>query len=154
MMIAAQDGIAPKFISKTNKFGAASNMLLLQAIVFSILCCAYLLFPDFNSAYGLLSDMTGELAIIVYILLFTAALRLRYSKRNLKRPFKLAGGNISLWLVAGTALITCIIVFALGFIPPAALHIKQTGIYESLLITIIVLTIASGIMIAGRAQNK
>ena len=154
MMIAAKDGIAPKFISKSNRFGAASNMLIMQAIVFSILCSAYIIFPKFNSAYALLSNMTGELSMLVYMLLFTAAIRLRYSRRNLKRPFKLAGGNTSLWLVAGTALIICILVFIIGFIPPAALHIQHIGIYESLLITIIALTLISGIIIATRAEKK
>ncbi|MEO1944487.1 MAG: amino acid permease, partial [Candidatus Thioglobus sp.] len=153
MMIAAKDGVAPKFISKSNRFGAAHNMLLLQAVIFTLLCGAFLLFKNFNSAYGLLSEMTGEISMLVYILLFTAAIRLRYSRANLTRPFQLAGGNASLWLVAGIATITCLCVFIIGFVPPAALQIKQTGLYESMLISVIALSVCSGLWITTRAKK-
>ena len=152
MMIAAQDGVAPAFISKPNRYGAASNMLLCQAVFFTILCLAYVLFPDFNSAYGLLSDMTGELSILVYVVLFSAAIRLRYVKKEVKRTFALPGGNVTMWIVSGLAVLTCLTVFVLGFIPPDSLKIVNVALYEVLLIGVIGGVVLSGVVIAVRSE--
>ena len=150
MLIAAQDGIAPRFIKQTNRFGAPSNMLCFQGIIFSILCSAYVFFPKFNTAYELLSNMTGQLSILVYLFIFSAAIRLRYSQKNKKRPFQLPGGNPGLWIIAGVAWLTCAAVFVVGFIPPTSLGIVRTGLYESLLIGVISITLLSGLAIAYR----
>lgn len=152
MMIAARDGVAPKIISKANRFGAASNMLIVQGVIFTVLCMVYILFPNFNSAYGLLSDMTGELSILVYLMLFAAAIRLRYSKKDVVRPFKLPGGNLAMWLMAGIAWLVSLFVFAVGFIPPDSLKIVNVARYEMLLIGVIVITIISGVMISLRKK--
>lgn len=154
MMIAAKDGVAPRMVRKTNRFGAASNMLLLQAVFFTILCSAYVFFPSFNSAYGLLSDMTGELSILVYILLFSAVIRLRYTKRDVERPFQLPGGNVTIWLVAGMAFVTCVAVFILGFIPPASLKLVNPLAYVVGLIIVVSGVVLSGVLIATRKQAR
>ena len=96
--------------------------------------------------------MTGQLSILVYLFIFAAVIRLRYSQKNKPRPFQLAGGNFSLWLVAGIAWITCALVFAVGFIPPTALSIVNPVRYEIILITVIVATIVSGLAIAYRKR--
>ena len=150
MMIAAQDGVAPKFIKKTNRFNAPTNMLICQGIIFSVLCSAYLLFPKFNSAYELLSNMTGQLSILVYLFIFAAVIHLRYSQKNKTRPFQLPGGNLGLWLVAGIAWITCLLVFAVGFIPPTTLGIMRVGLYEGLMVGMIIITLLCGALLAYR----
>lgn len=135
MMVAARDGVAPKILQHTNRFGAASHMLVIQGVVFSLMCSAYVIFPYFNSAYALLSAMSAQLAILVYLLLFAAAIRLRYSKSNVKRAFSIPGGRIGMWFVAGIAWLTAALVFVLGFLPPSAIHMAHTNWYEWILIT-------------------
>jgi amino acid transporter len=153
MMIAAQDDAAPKFASKTNRFGAASNMLFTQAIVFTILCSIYMIFPKFNSAYLLLSNISSQLAIIVYLLLFSAAIKLRYSKPEVPRPFKVPGGMTGMWLIAGIAFISMVAVFIMGFLPPASMAIVKIKLYETMLMGGVAIVIALGLIIAA-TNNK
>lgn len=152
MMVAAKDGIAPAFLQKTNRFGAASTMLYCQALVFTIMCSLYVIFPKFNTAYILLSDMTGQLSILVYLFVFAAAIRLRYTQKNKFRAFKVAGGNFGLWLVAGVAWLVCLLVFIVGFFPPSSLNIVNLSLYEVFLVAVIFVALGSGVAIAYRKR--
>ncbi len=150
LMRAAQDGNAPKIFSRTNRFDAPSAMLMVQGLIFTLLCGVFMLFPKFNSAYWLLSDITSQLSIMVYLLIFAAVIYLSYNQPNQHRPFKIPGGKIGVWLIAGISWITCLVVFMLGFIPPEQLHIVNITTFETILCTGIVATLLSGIIISRK----
>ena len=65
---------------------------------------------------------------------FAAVIRLRYTQPYVPRAYKIPGGNLGLWIVAGTGLITCALTLFLGFMPPAQLHNGNILFYESFLI--------------------
>lgn len=150
LMRAAQEGHAPSILSRTNRFNAPAAMLLIQGVIFTLLCGIFILFPKFNSAYWLLSDITSQLSIIVYLLIFAAVIYLRYSQPDRPRPFKIPGGKIGVWLIAGISWVTCLIVFSLGFIPPEQLGIVNTKSFEIILCTGIITTLFSGIIISKK----
>ena len=85
MMKSCEDSGAPMLFAKVNKFGVPINMLLAQGVIFTCLCALFLFFPGFNSAYWLLTAMTGELAVLFYIFLFAALIKLKFSKPDIKR---------------------------------------------------------------------
>ena len=57
-----------------------------------------------------------------------------------------------MWIVSGLAVLTCLIVFVLGFIPPDSLKIVNVALYEVLLIGVIGSVVLSGVVIAVRSE--
>lgn len=142
MMVASRDQSTTGIINKKNRYGAPVGMLIIQAIVFTVFSCIYLFFPNFNTAYWLLSAITNQLALILYMIVFLAAIRLRFIAPNQTRGFSIPGGRPGIIIVGGVGFITCLAIFAVGLIPPQQLLIRPVALYESLLIaSIIVVTI-------------
>jgi putative glutamate/gamma-aminobutyrate antiporter len=139
LMIAAADGAAPKFFEAKNKHDVPTRILVLQGVITTILSSAFIFMPTINSAFSLLSAITGQVAIIVYLGIFAAVIKLRYSKPNVKRAYRIPGGKVGLWIVAGLGFILCAIVLVLGFFPPSQIPIGNVYVYETLLIGGVVL---------------
>lgn len=125
MLAAGENGDIPLFFCKRNRHGVPVRILLLQALVVSLLCLAFTLQPTVSSAYFMLSDLTIQLYLIMYIMMFLAAIRLRYSKTDVPRPFRIPGGNFGMWLVAGVGLIGASAAIFFGFSPPSQFSEQQ-----------------------------
>ena len=78
--------------------------------------------------------LTAQLALIFYICLFAAAIKLRYSGPKIANAYRIPGGNWGIWLAGGVGILTCIGAIIIGFIPPADVPISNTLTYEILLI--------------------
>ena len=131
LLVASYDGSIPPLFQKINKNGVPIALLLTQASIVTIVSCVFLLMPTVNSSYWLLSALTAQLALIFYIVLFSAAIRLRYSKPEQHRSYKIPGGNYGIWLVGSVAIITCLTVIVFGFLPPPGIHIGNIYFYEA-----------------------
>ncbi len=131
LMVASQDGSLPKTFMKTNKWGVPVNILLLQGLIVSVLCLAFILMPTINSSFWLLSVITGQVALIVYIFLFVSAIVLHYKKPHVPRSFRVPGGKMGMWLVGGIGILSCLVVIGLGFLPPEQVKIDNFVMYES-----------------------
>jgi amino acid transporter len=97
----AHDGELPPFLQRTNRKGIPRNILLVQGVIVSLISCVYLTTKDVSNAFFLISAMTVSLYIIMYLLLYAAAIRLRVTPPELPRPFRIPGGNPGMWGVAG-----------------------------------------------------
>jgi len=152
LLAAANDGSLPQFLCKTNKHHAPVNLLLVQAIIFTVLCSLFVLMPTITSSYWLLSALTAQLALIVYLFMFAAAIKLRYSEPNTKRAFRIPGANWLMWLVAGMGFLTCLAAIAIGFIPPPNLDIGNIWFYEGFLVMGIVIFCATPVWLYRQAS--
>jgi amino acid transporter len=117
--IVADEGNMPPLFNKTNKYGAPVAVLLIQALIGSVISLLYVFLPSVNQAYWILSAMTVELLCIVYILVFAALIKLRYSQPDTPRPFKIPGGMIGIWIVGGLGLFGTVLSFIVGLMPPS-----------------------------------
>jgi len=116
--VVAEDGNMPPLFNRTNRHGAPVAILLIQAIIGSVISLLYVFLPSVNAAYWLLSAVTTELLAIVYLLVFAALIKLRYSQPDTLRPFKIPGGMPGVWLVGGLGAFGVIFTFIVGLIPP------------------------------------
>lgn len=134
LLIATEDSKLPRFLSKRNKQDMPIGILLTQGVIVSFICIVFLIMPTVSSSYWVLSNLTAQLALLFYILLFAAAIRLRYKHAKVARSFRIPGGHVGIWLVCGAGIVTCISAIVLGFLPPK--HIAIDGIikYETILI--------------------
>jgi amino acid transporter len=154
LLVAAHDGIMPTGLLRVNRFGAPVAILITQAVIFTILCSVFVLFPSVNSSYWILTALTSQLALLFYMLLFTAAIRLRYKYPDQPRAYRLPGGNIWMWLVAGMGILACFITLWLGFLPPAQLQLGKIWVYELMLMGGMLVVSLSGFMITKLGKTN
>lgn len=122
----------PKLCSQ-NRFGAPHILLISQAVIVSLMAMAFLLIPTINGSYWLLTALTSQVYMLMYILMFAAAIRLRYKKCETRSGFIIPGGYFGIWVVSGAGLIGSIVTFAIGFIPPTNIQVGNLLRYESFL---------------------
>ena len=114
-----------------NKKHMPYKVLLLQAVIYSILVSVFLIFPNVNNAYWILSALTSQFALMYYVILFVAAIKLRHIGRNnysISKGAKLL--NIGLPILA---IITSLVGISVGFIPPESIAAGGILKYELLL---------------------
>ena len=130
----AQEGEIPPLLAKTNKHGVQITILMVQGVIVTILALAYFVMADVSVAFFLLSAMTITLYLIMYMLMYAAAIRLRYSQPELKRGYTVPGGTAGMWLVAGVGFAGVVFAFIVGFFPPSQLPVGSPTLYVSLVV--------------------
>lgn len=134
LMVATEDGSLPSFLGYTNKHGVPIAILLTQAIIVSLLCLLFILLPTVNSSFWLLSVITAQVALVVYMVLFAAAVKLHYSKADVPRHFRIPGKKLGIWTVCSVGILCCLLVFFFGFLPPAQVPFQNVLLYEFILV--------------------
>ncbi|MCF6767421.1 APC family permease [Thiotrichales bacterium 19S11-10] len=132
-LVAGEDKLLPEVLVKRNRYRAPSRILLAQGIVFTLLCLSYIILPSVHSAYWFLSALTAQLALIAYIGMFLAAIKLRLSHPTIVGQFTIPGGAIVTVILAVIAILVCIISIIVGFIPTPDV-LTPTSNYIELLI--------------------
>lgn len=128
-------GYLPPFFQKTNKIGVQRNILLIQGGVVTVLSLLFVVMPSVQSFYQILSQLTVLLYLIMYMLLFTSAIVLRYKMPKALRPFKIGkSSNFKMWLVAGVGFCGSLLAFVLSFIPPSQIETGSNTVWFSVLI--------------------
>ncbi|CEG57107.1 amino acid permease [Legionella fallonii] len=134
LLVSARDGSLPARFARVNQYGAPVTILITQAIIFSILSSIFILQDSINAAYWLLSDLSAQMALLVYVIMFAAAIKLRYSKPDHPRGYIIPGGNIVMWIVSGTGIVCCLIAMIIGFVPPSQIPVGNVFFFEAFLI--------------------
>ena len=129
LLSTAKDNLLPESLAQTTKSGAPKNMMLVQGFIVTILACLYFVMKDVSVAFFLLSALTVSVYIIMYILMYLAAIKLRKTEPDMERPYKIPGGMAGMILVAGIGLLAAIFGMILAFIPPAQLPVGSPGSY-------------------------
>lgn len=132
VLATAKDGYLPPWMQHTTKTGVQRNILLIQGIVVTLLSSIYFVMSDVASAFFLISAMAVSLYIIVYMMMYAAAIRLRYTQPDLARTFIIPGGRTGMWLVAGIGFAAVAFAFVLAFVPPDQLPIGNSATYVAL----------------------
>ncbi len=128
-------GYLPPFFQKTNKIGVQRNILLIQGGAVTLLSLLFVVMPSVQSFYQILSQLTVLLYLIMYLLMFAAAIHLRYSMKDTKRPFRIGGkGNWLLWIVAGMGFLGSLLAFVLSFMPPSQISTGSNTVWFVVLI--------------------
>ena len=148
MFCACEDGAFPKIFAKTNRFDVPYRMLILQGAIFTLLCIIFWFFPGFNDAYWLLSNLTAQISVIFYAMLFIVLIRLRVKYPSKHRPFRIPGNFFVACVIAGFGILTCLFVFAFGLLPPEQIQLVSIKTYELVLITGIIITCFAPLVIS------
>lgn len=153
LLVAAKDGNLPPFFQKVNPQGAPIVMLISQAIIVTLLSTFFLFMPSVNGSYWFLTALAAQLYMVMYLLMFLAAIKLRLSKPHHPRVFRIPGGLAGLCIVAGIGIIGVLITLIVSFIPPDNINVGNNFQYEMTLIIGFVLMCLPP-FISLRLQNK
>jgi amino acid transporter len=69
----------------------------------------------------------------MYFLMYLSVVRLRITKPDAPRPFKIPGGKAGLALVIGAGVVGALFTFFLGFIPATHLSVQGTIAYVAVM---------------------
>ena len=128
----AKDGQLPDFLKKTNKNGIQINILLIQGCIVSVLSSLYMVMDDVSVAFFLLSALTIGLYLIMYMMMYASGIKLRYTQPDLPRSYKVPGGNLGMWLIAGIGFAAVFFSFVVTFFPPSQLPVGSPTMYTTL----------------------
>lgn len=127
-------GYLPPFFQKTNSRGVQRNILFVQGVIVTILGMLFVVMPSVQSFYQILSQLTVLLYLIMYMLMFSSAIVLRYKRPNIERPFRLGRGNGLMWILGGLGFAGSLLAFVLSFIPPSQIAVGSKTVWFSVLI--------------------
>ncbi|GEM28441.1 APC family permease [Nocardia seriolae] len=115
LLIGRKEGYLPPVLTRVNRHGVQQNMLVAQGIVTTLLALLYAFIPDVSSAYWILSVITTQVYLIMYVLMFVAAIRLRRNEPDHPRGYRAP----ALAALCGLGTASSIAAFLIGFVPPS-----------------------------------
>lgn len=134
LMVAAQDNCISTRFARVNRHGVPVNILIIQGVLFTLLSTVFILLESVNAAYWMLSALCAQMALLVYLFMFAAAIKLRYSRPDQIGSYRIPGGKLGIWIVAGTGFLTCFLTILIGFVPPSQIPIENTMLFEAFLV--------------------
>jgi putative glutamate/gamma-aminobutyrate antiporter len=127
-------GNLPSIFQKQNKHGTPVNLLLFQAIIVTASSFVFLLMPNVNSSYWILSALSAQMYLVMYLMMFIAAIRLRYSKPLVPRAYRIPNPHKGMWFIASLGIFSSVFAIIVTFFPPKHLNVGNHVFYESFLI--------------------
>ena len=140
-------GYLPPFFQKTNKVGVQRNILLVQGAIVTCLALLFVVMPSVQSFYQILSQLTVLLYLIMYMLMFSAAITLRYKMKSTPRPFRLGKGNGLMWFLALLGFCGALLAFVLSFVPPAQIATGSKTVWYLVLVIGCIVVVATPMVI-------
>jgi amino acid transporter len=137
---AEESGDLPPEVHYVNKRHVPVAMLIAQGILGSFFALMFLFIPSVNTSYWMLSALTTQLTVLMYLLMLAAAIRLRYTEPDTIRPYRIPGGRyLGMWLVAGLGIIGSAFGLIIGFVPPAGITSWSLPVYAGAMLAGIVI---------------
>ena len=117
----ARRGHLPPVLGRLNRNGVPAAGMIVQAVGGTAFTLLFLFIPGVNTSYWILTALTTQVFVVMYVLIFASVIRLRYTQPDRERAFAIPGGRLGVWLTMGPAIAGCLFAFVLGFFPPSQL---------------------------------
>ncbi|MDA0912139.1 MAG: APC family permease [Proteobacteria bacterium] len=135
MQEVAQQKLLPQAFAKLNNNHMPTNVLLIQGVIGSLLSFVFLFMPTIQSAFALLIALTSQFTVFMWILVFAAAMRLRYKEPHIERIFHVGTkNNLLLNTICIFGILACLSGIFLGIFPPAFSHIQNIYAYVTTIV--------------------
>ncbi len=127
---ASCDNFLPEILHRQNRFGAEKNLLLLQGIIVSLFCGVFLFMPNVNSTYWFLTNLSVEIYMVVYLLMFISAIAVEFRFPQRERLYNLLKFRSISIVFFSLGVIGCIVTLIIGAIPPTNINIGSPTKYQ------------------------
>ncbi len=115
MMIAQREGYLPPYFQHVNQNEIPIHILAWQGAITTAIALLYALIPSVSSAYWILSVMTTQVYLIVYLLMFVAARNLRRRQPDVQRGYRVP----ALSFMCAMGFLASAAAIVIGFVPPS-----------------------------------
>ena len=130
LRIGREQGYLPPYFQKLNRQGIEVHILAAQGAVITIIALLYAFIPTISRAYWIFTAMATQVYLIMYLLMFIAAVRLRRAQPDRPRGYRAHWLGL-LCLLGGVSSVTA---FVIGFVPPSQLGHQSQLLYALLLV--------------------
>jgi amino acid transporter len=137
LRIGREQGFLPPFFQKVNGKGIEVRILTAQGTVITVIALLYAFIPSVSRAYWIFAAMATQVYLIMYVLMFVAAIRLRRSQPDHARGYRAPALGLLCLLGGGSSVAALVI----GFILPS-----QFGHSNPLVYAVLIL---AGILVIG-----
>lgn len=140
-------GNLPPLFQKLNKHGMPTNLLLLQAIIVTIVSFIILYMPTASASYWILTVISAQMYLIMYVLMFISSIRLRYTHPHVPRIYRIPHPHKGIWFVASVGAIASLLALFIGYVPPSAFDIGNVYAYEAFLVISLIVMVTIPLII-------
>lgn len=155
LLEAANHDYLPHFLTKLNKHHVAYRILIIQAMFVTAVCVVFSLVPSINGIYWLFTDLSTELYMIMYALLFIAAIVIKAKghSKTTGNHYQIPGGKLGFYFTCAAGLIGCAVTLYIGFFPPEqAVSLSEQGRFTVIFSTGLLLMLLPALIIIGVKQ--
>lgn len=135
LLAAARTGLLPPSLQTKNKHGVQLGILILQGIIVTLLALIYVIVPDVSDVFLALVGMAAALYVLMYLLMFAAAVVLRKKEPNIPRGYKVP----ALTFVAAVGFVACLLALIMSFVPVTGENSIPVSIYPFVVATVVFL---------------
>ncbi len=154
LQLAAVDGNMPCIFQYQNAHRAPGPLLLMQGLVVSLVSLVFFIFPTVNASYWFLTVLAAQVYMVMYILMFLSVLRLRYKHKAKVDGYRVPGGKVGIFFIAGLGLCSCVVTFFMGFFPPAGINVGNVWHFELLLFLSLGVTFVLPFLLSSFSRRK
>ncbi|HUA29340.1 MAG TPA: APC family permease [Streptosporangiaceae bacterium] len=137
LRIGRQQGFLPPYFQKVNGQGIEIRILAAQGTVITLIAVLYAFIPSVSRAYWIFAVMATQIYLIMYVLMFIAAIRLRRSQPDRARGYRVP----ALGVLTVLGVVSSAAALVIGFVPPAQFGHENPLVYAVLIL--------AGILVVG-----
>jgi glutamate:GABA antiporter len=115
LKIGREQGFLPPYFQRVNGKGIEVRILAGQGAVITVIALLYAFIPSVSHAYWIFAVMATQVYLIMYVLMFIAAMKLRRSQPDHPRGYRAP----ALGLLCLLGAVSSVVALAIGFFPPA-----------------------------------
>jgi glutamate:GABA antiporter len=115
LRIGREQGFLPPYFQKVNGEGIELRILAAQGTVITVIALLYAFIPSVSRAYWIFAAMATQVYLIMYVLMFIAAIKLRRTQPEHARGYRVP----ALHLLCVLGILSSVFAFVIGFVPPS-----------------------------------
>lgn len=137
MQVALSDAGMKNSISRLNRFGMPTGLLILQGVITSVLVMLFVILPSVKAAFFLLIAMTSQFTAFMYVMIFAAG-------------YRLIARTVFSKFVCVLGMLSCSVGFMVGIFAPSQMKWMGGGEYSLMILAGDVLIIVLGWVFAKK----
>lgn len=147
LFVTTEYGSLPPILHRLNHRHVPVGLLIFQAIIVSITAFIFVSLPSVDVSYWVLSAISAQMYILMYIILFITGVVLRYKRPEVHRAYRIPFKNVGIWIVTIVGLLACLFALVLSFFPPLEFEVGNIVVFELILFIGLGLSIALPLVI-------
>ena len=113
--IGREQGFLPPYFQQVDGHGFEVRIIAAQGAVITVIAVLYAFIPDVSHAYWIFAAMATQVYLIMYVLMFIAAMRLRRAQPDHPRGYRAP----ALRLLCVLGAVSSVAALVIGFVPPS-----------------------------------